>query len=313
MANELPAMKKIRTICALSVPLLFIACSQKAFSVSDEIIDSLEFTISPFTNGDVTTKTSFVDGGGFLWAPDDTVGIYPDTGSQIWFELNAGAEASSAQFDGGGWTFKESSVYYSYYPFIGDIYLNRNHIPVSYSGQKQIGTESTSHIGPYDFMYTPGSSSASGNVNFRYRHLNSLLYLRTTLPAGTYTKMAITAPIACFVEKGWYDLMAEQPTIVADTYVNQLTIDLAEVTLSAQTTFLVYMMMAPVNLNGIEVTVSALNTAKKEYQCQKTPSREYIAGSYYGLTCSSFTEVPQSMGLIIGDWGDGGNIGGDAD
>ncbi|MBR5399249.1 MAG: hypothetical protein IK103_05590 [Bacteroidales bacterium] len=278
----------------------------------DEDVKTVSFNVSNYIVDGALTKTD-IDGNNFVWTSGDTVGIYPNTGAQVYFAVNAGQSASSASFDGGGWGFKTSATYYGYYPFIGNIYLDRTKIPVSYSGQKQVGQSTTSHMGPYDYMYTLPTSASSGSLNFTFKHLNSIVYFIATLPAGTYTKMAITAPSELFTSKGYFNLMSSSPVIVPTDYTNQITIDLENITLTAQTTFNVYFMCAPVNLNGIEVTVSALNSERKEYQCKKTPSRAYVAGTIYYLTCSSFSEVPQSMGLIIDDWGDGGDIGGTAD
>ena len=307
-------MKKDVTICALGFLMMAVGCETVIIPSGEEEVDKVTFTVDPFLDGDQDslTRTS-LDGNTFLWAPGDTVGIDPDTGSQIYFELASSTSASSAVFDGGGWEFKSGSTYYSYYPFIGNIYLDRNHIPVSYLGQKQVGLESTSHIGPFDFMYTHGVTAVGGNLSFSFHHLNCIVIAKATLPAGTYTKMAITAPTECLVTKGYYDLMAEIPDIVGEKFGNQLVVDLEDITLTSTTTFWVYFMMAPVNLKDVEITVSALNSEKKEYQIKKTPSKSYQPSFTYGLTCDNFTEVPQSMGLIIDDWGDGGSIGGDAD
>ena len=307
-------------MCFLGVAVILFSCS-KSESVNtiekkaeSDIVKTVLFVAPNFKDvNDVLTKTQLNTDGVFSWSENDTVGIYPNTGSQVFFVIDGSGASTSAQFDGGGWEFKQSSTYYSYYPFIGNFYLRREHIPVSYLGQKQIGTTSTSHIGPFSFMYTDATSAASGNLSFNYHHLGAMIYVKATLPAGTYTKMAITAPSNAFITKGYFNLLASSPSIIATDYGNQMIIDLEDINLTEQAQFTVYMMCAPVNLNGVEVTVSVLNSQKKEYQCKKTPSKEYVAGMKYGLNCTSFTEVPQSMGLIVGDWDDGGTIGGDAE
>lgn len=297
---------------------LLAACQKKAVISETDTpeIKSLVFSIAPYLFEDDTPDTRTALGGEngttFLWAQGDTVGIYPNTGAQVYFAMASGVGASSADFDGGGWAFKPSSLYYSYYPFIGSIYLNRNHIPVSYLGQKQVGSFTT-HIGPYDFMYTAPSSAQDGNVNFLYLHLNCIIRPRLQgLPAGRYTKLAVTAPSAVFPTKGYYDLMAATPAIIPTEWSNQLVIDLEDFTIQEGGEKLVYLMSAPVEVGGVELTISVLNEQRTEYQCKKTPSGNYPAGMIKGLTCNTFTAVPQSMGLIIDDWGDGGEIGGDA-
>ena len=312
-------MKNYILLSSVILAAIFYGCTKTTGINSTNDVHRVTFSIEPFRSieedGSLPTKTGIDDdSGAFSWAQGDTVGIYPDAGSQVYFTVAAGASAGSAEFDGGGWEFKATSSYYSYYPFIGDIYLDRANIPVSYQGQRQAGATDFSHIGKCDYMYTSATQAESGVLQFIYRHLSCLIRLRLTPPEGTYTKLAITAPSQAFVLKGHYDLTAAQPTIAGDTYGNQLVVDLESVTTTAAgQEFVVYLVSAPVNLQGVEFTVSLLNAERKEYQCKKTPSYSYEAGNRYKLGCTSFTEVPQSMGLIIDDWGDGGNIGGDAE
>lgn len=277
-------------------------------------VESVVFSIDPFQVVDDTPDTRvYLSSTSFYWSAADTVGIYPNTGAQVFFAMTSGAGASSAEFDGGGWAFKESASYYSYYPFIGSIYLNRNHIPVSYLGQKQTGTTSTNHIGPYVFLYTDPCPAISGNVSFGYHHLSCLIRLVLNgLPAGRYTKLAITAPSNILTTKGYYDLMAAAPAIVPTAQSNQLVIDLEDFVIQEGNTYTVYMMSAPIPVGGVELTVSLLNEQRTEYQTKKTPGSNFSAGQNRGLTLTGFSAVPQSMGLIIDDWGDGDDIGGDA-
>ena len=282
----------------------------------DEPVKALSFAIDRYQDGDAEssmgTKTTMDDEGKFFWSACDTVGIYPNTGAQIYFELTAGEGASNAEFDGGGWDFKAASTYYSYYPFIGDIYLDRNRIPVSYLGQKQTGKTDISHIGPYDFMYTHGTSAESNNLHFAYKHMNCILRFRLTLPAGIYTRMAITATEDIFVESGYFDLMAATPTIVPVTYTDHLAIDLENVS-SDGSEFRVFMMAAPVNIVGKQWVVSVWDSEKKEYQCPKSTSKIFEPQTIYGFNCTTWTEVPQSVGFSMQSWEPGTNIGGTAE
>ena len=317
-------MNRLSSIVSLLVvPALILFSCQKENELGKENdrIDTVSFSIEDYKIGDEDeidlTRTSFIDqttGGSFVWAANDTVGIYPANGSQIYFSIEGSGGENYADFDGGGWAFKTSAKYYSYYPFIGDIYLDRHKIPVSYVGQKQIGISTTDHIGPFDYMYTPACSSNGGKLNFMYRHLSCIIRLNMTLPVGNYTKLAITAPSKAFVKTGWYDLQSDSPSINSKETSNQLVIDLENVNVTVPSTqAYVYVLSSPVNLNGKEITVSILNDKRQELQCKKTISREYLAATKYSLKCTVWTEVPQSMGMIIDGWGDGGNIGGDAE
>ncbi len=304
-------MRKSLLFCPLAIFLLVIACRPNKETAFDDPVESISFTIGRFIDhADDTpfsTKTSMNENGEFLWSGCDTVGIYPNTGAQVYFAMTEGEGASSASFDGGGWDFKASATYYSYYPFIGNIYLDRNHIPVSYLGQKQTGITDTSHIGPFDFMYTPGTSSSSGNLHFEYIHLNCILRFRLTLPAGEYTRLTISAQEPLFVQEGYYDLMATTPAIVPTKYTDHLSMDLNNIS-SDGTEFKVFMLIAPINLVGKEWTVSVLNGNKTELQCVKTTSKVFAPEGIYGFTCTSWTEVPQTMGFSMRNWDIGTTI-----
>lgn len=306
---------RVITIVLLAVvATLAFSCSKEAGLV--DTVRSITFTADDYFLSDEglpSTKTSLVDNtASFVWSAADTAGVFPSTGGQVYFTMESGAGANSAPFNGGGWGLLSSEDYYSYYPFVGDIYLDRNKIPVSYLGQKQVGASSSDHIGQCDFMYSKGELSGQ-SLSFNYHHMSCIIRANVTLPAGTYTKLAVTAPTNVFVTKGWFNLMATTPTIVGVKYHTQLGIDLESITSDGTTPFYVYIVSAPVNLQGVEITVSALNSERKEFQCKKTPSRSYDAGVIGGLTCNSWTEVPQSMGLILEEWGEGGRITGTAE
>ena len=306
--------RAITIVLMAVVATLAFSCSKESGQV--DTVRSITFTAHDFILSDEglpATKTSLVGNtASFVWSAADTAGVFPSTGGQVYFTMESGAGANSAPFNGGGWGLLSSEDYYSYYPFVGDIYLDRNKIPVSYLGQKQVGASSSDHIGQCDFMYSKGELSGQ-SLSFNYHHMSCIIRANVTLPAGTYTKLAVTAPTNVFVTKGWFNLMATTPTIVGVKYHTQLGIDLESVTSDGTTPFYVYIVSAPVNLQGVEITVSALDSERKEFQCKKTPSRSYDAGVIGGLTCNSWTEVPQSMGLILEEWGEGGRITGTAE
>ena len=298
-------------ISCFTLLLALFACSPSSFT-EDEDVTSVSISADDFAPGvsDEADTKVVLNGYNILWTLSDTLGVFPQTGAQVYF--NSTIEGSTTtQFDGGGWGFKNGFNYYSYSPFVGDIYLNRNHIPVSFSYQEQDGPEDT-NIGECCFMYSSPTSSDMGELHFQYHHLGCILRVRATLPAGTYTDLAITAPSNVFVMDGWYNLMAATPVITPTRMANQIYTKLKNITLTSQTQIAVYLMLAPVNLQGTQITVSVLNSEQTEYQQQKTPPGAYVVGTLNGLTCDDLTAVPQSMGLIVSGWENGGNINGTA-
>ena len=289
-------MKDSFLLIAASIGLL-AGCSQMERDFADvnsrsdgDLVEKVIFEVLPIKDGDnLETRASAVPNGGtvgFIWEATDTVGIYPDKGSQVYFNIEDGVGTSSVSFTGGGWALKQNSTYTSYYPFVGDIYLKRDKIPVSFAGQKQIGTSSP-FVGARYYLATGASTSENGVLRFSYNTLNTIINVNSTLPAGTYTKMSLTIEEPLFIEEGTYSL--DDRVIVGTKFTNTLEIDLEDVVLTEEATIPIYIMSAPVDLNGKDVTIRFTAASGKRYKCIKTPTRAYSAGTRYGLTCDQMT------------------------
>ena len=295
-----------RSLSVVSLATILLAACRQAPAPS---VEQVVFTVSGFQEEhENPTRTSLgEDGKRFVWAERDTVGIYPDTGAQVYFAMSAGAGTDNASFDGGGWSFLPTAVYYSYYPFIGDIYLDRHHIAVSYLGQYQPTATDIAHIGPYDFMCTDGTMAEGNVLHFVYSHLNCLIRVTATLPEGTYVQMTVTSPDADFTATGYYDLASNVREIISQTRTHQLCLDLGNIVSDGPTPLVFYLMSAPVDLKGKEITVRFQEQSGQVYAQTKTPSRAYAASTIGGLTCSdfvsqeSFSHGVRSRDLSMGD------------
>ncbi len=259
---------------------------------SEDLVQKVILEVLPIKDGgDVETKASAVPNGNnvnFAWEATDTVGIFPDLGSQVYFLIDESSVGkSSASFDGGAWALKQNSTYVSYYPLVGEFYLQRDKIPVSFAGQKQIGTSAPFNGARY-FLATGPTTSENGVLRFSYNTLNTIFNINATLPAGTYTKAMMTLNEPLFVEDGIYSL--DDPQIVGKKYTNNLTIDLEDVTLTSRGVLPIYLMAAPVDLRGKEVTIKVISSDGKKFECVKTLSKNYEAGTRYGLTCNEMTQ-----------------------
>lgn len=241
-------------LCMLLLSLS--ACSNEEDFQAEEStkeVSNITMTASDFEYPE--TRTDFVisqSGAEFKWAANDTVGIFPNEGSQVYFPMTSGAGTNSASFTGGGWALKSSATYAAYYPFIGDMYLKQTKIPVSYVGQMQTGNSSTAHLGAYDFMAASATTAENGGVNFRFKHLGCLVQLNITVPnAGTLSSVILSSDEEVFMEEGYIDLTAATPAIVSTKAANSMTINLKDVTVeNANDIITVYFMIAPVDMTG---------------------------------------------------------------
>lgn len=280
---------------AIILVIGIIGCSVNAPDLNQEESLRIVFEASPFFDGDLDTRTSVIPNESyssyaFIWSEKDTVGIYPDAGSQVYFTMENGAGASTASFDGGAWTCKEGHEYQSYFPFIGKFYLDKTMIPVSFINQKQVGNDNSDHFQKYDYMYTAAVTKESGFLNFSYCHLITAVLPWVELPAGHYTGLTLSLDEALFVTEGTYDLTADNPAIIGKSFSDSMSIEL-DVTFSSPDILKVYVPLAPMDMSGKTLTITITDENNKEYQYTYNPSKPYQASKIYRLrSATSFVE-----------------------
>ena len=200
----------------------------------------------------------------FTWTPGDRVGILPDQGAQVWFEIPTPEEGEEptnvATFDGGAWALKPTSDYAAYYPFVKDFDLDRTKVPVSYTGQVQEGNGSTTHLGAYDYQGArPSTTNGAGGVSFDFDHVGALVLLQFTVPTGgtELTGVTLSADGAAFTTKGTYDLTSTEGFPITPTETAEsMTIGLDYTTTADDETVTLYFLCAPIDLSGKTVSVS---------------------------------------------------------
>ena len=306
-------MKKFFT-SALAFLSLFaiVACSEEAMveNPSNGELKKVSITGKDFQY-DGTTRSSVnitESGASFIWSENDTVGIFPNMGSQAEFAMSQGAGTHTATFTGGGWALKSSATYVAYYPYN---FYNRDlkNIPVNYEGQTQNGNVSTAHIGAYDFMAASVSTPENGAVSFDMQHLGCLVQLTVDLDeVATINEVSIKCGDENggeFITKGYIDLSSQIPVIQASTQEdksNVINVALENLTVTADETATIYFMMAPVNLDGktIDVTVTKNDDEAKKYQ---VAGKNYIAGKAYAIALSTSEEVATQTSYTMVDLG----------
>lgn len=273
------------------------ACSNEEelqADVSTEEVNKITITATDFEYP--TTRTDFEigsSGAAFKWAKNDTVGIFPNEGAQVYFPMISGAGTNSASFTGGGWALKSSATYAAYYPFIGDMYLNQKKIPISYTGQVQTGNGSTAHLGTYDFMAASATTAENGGVNFSFKHLGCLVQLKIIVPvAQTLPSVILSADEKVFVDEGYINLTSESPAIVPTKTTKTLKIELKDVaTIAANEVLTVYFMMAPVDMTGKTLTIKSGDIEGK------VDAKNFEGGKAYQLATSLKNSGPIAVDL----------------
>ncbi len=201
----------------------------------------------------------------YKWGVGDVLGIYPDAGTQVAFELSASslsADGLSATFDGGAWALKGGHSYYAYFPFSYDCFsasVNKTNIPISYLGQKQSSFGDTSNAGQYDFNAAGPTSSTTGSLSFNFVRLGALLRVKFTLPAtATYKTLTLNAGSSVIPVMGSVNLAASSIAFTPKDYASSLSVDLNNASGTVGQTAYVYMMLPPMILKtqGKTMTVT---------------------------------------------------------
>lgn len=268
------------------VDISTVLCSIPQINVEEDFETGRLDTLS-------STRGSF-SGNNFLWSEGDRIGIVPNSGAQIYFAVDNGAGSSTASFEGGDWAMKSTGTFYAYYPLYPDIFLSKDHVPVSYTGQVQIGNDNSLHTGDYWTLYTEGTTAVGNTLNFSFKHLTSFFKTYVTVPAGTYTKITFSAPSEVFIKDGYFDLSAQTPTIVGTRFTDELCLDLQNITFTKDTELIGLLVVAPVNITGIPITVTVFKDEDAAYEYSITKTKPMSPGTAYAFRATDLTQVATS-------------------
>ena len=230
------------------------------------------------------------------WAENDTVGVFPDKGGQVYFPMISGAGTKNASFDGEGWALKDGRTYGAYYPCIGQFYLDRNAVPVSYTGQKQVGNGSMAHLGDCDYMVATPTAPEFGSAQFMFKHLSALVQLKITVPQpATFTSVKLVTDTKAFAVEGKVDVMAKTPVITPTAPATEVVLSLQDVATTKENEVVTfYFMLPPADLSG--KTLKAVLASDKGDVEVELESKNFKAGTAYALSGTWEIENPTGDG-----------------
>ena len=255
----------MKRILLLAIFVGLCACSAETLLQTETAEESAEYqsvtmSLPPAVFDDCPeTKNEAILGSSiqYVWSATDTVGIFPDAGSQIYFSMAGGAGQTSAKFDGGGWALKKGSGYYSYFPFVPDFYIDKSAIPITFIGQKQIGNgdPGRAYLGNYCYMVAKGvSDEATGSLYFNYERVGVLFRMRIPVQAGTYTSLTLRVEGNKLAEKGTIDAVDIDKVIHDASYTDHITLELEDLTMHTDGTLVGFLMLPPFNMLGSQVS-----------------------------------------------------------
>ena len=285
------------------------ACTNDILETADEskpVGDSKEvmFIANNFVGDGGAESRTLITDGKFAWTEGDTIGILPDKGSQVYFEIDniSETEANKAVFTGGAWGLKADNNYAAYYPFIQDIMLNRTAVPVDYSAQTYSAREDGKVSPSHDYMAAMPVAREDGGLNFQFKHLGALVEVQFTLPegeSGAIKQLTLCADKAIFPLLGTFDLTADAVAITPAEGKEAYTVKVNVENLTAEAGELVsvFFMMPPMATVATDtwkaMVVYGENNTRLPLEIS-TKKTELKAGYYYTLKTNAI-ELPESV------------------
>lgn len=232
---------------------------EEKFAEDYNDIEKITIVMPQLNVEEANSRTSFSMGEypvhTLLWADKDIIGIYPESGDQVSFQIEG--TGTSCTFDGGGWALKPSSSYTAYFPFNRAYYYeDKKALPISMLGQKQVGNDNTEHLGAYDILIAKGKKPTSGSLTFNPERKVAFARMKLKAPKAATWKSITLESDASFAIKAMMNLAAETPTVTSTEFSNSVMLELENVeTTTGNLEIIAYMIFLPVDFTGKSLTI----------------------------------------------------------
>lgn len=351
-------MKITNIIFCLSAVISLAACGSDSDSIvptpsTDKIMTRVELSTVPFAmeledsvdeNSSSVTRSTAIGGSTSYqsaYVYNDSVGIFPEGGSQIPFRLPIGEHddpSPSATIMAEGWDTKVGTLYAVYHPFV---FENRSgsHIPFDLRViQEQTANDNRTSMGKYWTMAAePVTATMQDDGTSLFRAtlivMESVVRVRCIVPAhATYVRAMLVASSPVFATHGYYDLfdrsgqyvdmvnasrttipipMTYQPKHVAEgDYTDHITLDLDNVERdpgnSTNRYLVCYFLVPEANIEATELSLYLWDSDGNIYKASRTltGTQGYFSRSSFSnisFTSVTFTQIP-SLDVKINDW-----------
>lgn len=218
----------------------------------------------------------------FSWEYDDLVGVYTTKGTRIkHWALAASDDGKTSSFSSYGWSLVEDKKYYLYSPYNSSYFVNDipiTELPISFEGQMQMENNSLTHLAAYDYMMGEGNTIGS-SADFTLNHLCSVLRIEFVSPkSATYTSIVLKTSNDVFCREATMNL--ETQSLSATSRESHVELSLANIAVDEGETLVAYMVVAPVDLSGRDVSLTIISDNGEETNLD-VQARELKAGKLY--------------------------------
>jgi hypothetical protein len=146
---------------------------------------------------------------GLGFTKGDTIGIFPESGYQIAFDLDVpqGQVKTSTSISAKGWKTKENVLYSCYMPFVYDN-KNYSHIPWNLEKiQVQRGNNNRDSMSNYAIYASDTVTTSDANFHTSLCYMGSMLAAVFNAPqTANFTRVIVASSKKIFATKGYYDL-----------------------------------------------------------------------------------------------------------
>lgn len=246
----------------------------------------------------------------FGWAEGDVVGVYPTDADQTSFTIKSGAGTNSASFDGGAWALRTDAIYAAYYPYsLENSNRSNAEIRFDYSGQTQDGNGSLASLGTHDFMATQPTLAVGEELSFNFKHLNSVVQFRLSLPVeAEFTSLILRSNSDIFTSIGNLNLSGSEYVYTSYEQTNQLEMSLNNIATTANNKeLIIYMMLFPIDLTTQTVQVVLKSSGNRVYQ-GLLGQKNLQAGYAYSLGAQLVDVTMASNDVVSPDIEEGDDI-----
>lgn len=205
-------IRNISVFILISLGILVVSsCHESEGNLLEcQELSNIQAKLMPFQveTGDTTSmwKKSVLR---LYWRENDTIGVFPFSGTQIGFPLTNSAGLDCALIGTKGSGLKKDTLFFAYSPYICDQNLDLSQIPVGRNYQKQIGNGSYDHICQTDYLKF-ASAHIKGDMEgavFYFKPLYSIIHVVLHLPMECIYNYVALETSGRFLKKATYDLI----------------------------------------------------------------------------------------------------------
>ncbi|MCR5069321.1 MAG: fimbrillin family protein [Prevotella sp.] len=153
-------------------------------------------------------------------------------------------------------------------------------MPVAYTGQVQVANDDTKHLRAYDQMLAQSDFTAT-SAYIEYIHCGSII--RVAYKVGremTLKSMVLSVDEEKLVTDAALNMLNQ--TMAPTAYAESMELGFSDVTVDADETLTAYLMVAPTNLSGKEITIELVGADESSVSA-KVKGTDIEAGKTYNI------------------------------